>query len=73
MMEHGVVLFYTTSSAIQAEKLTGKFGLTVRLVPTPRQFSSDCGISLRFAWSDFAKVEDLLKKGQVEVKAIHQL
>ena len=50
MTEYGVVLFHTTSSVMRAEKLLAKEGYTVKLVPTPRQFSSDCGIALRFDW-----------------------
>lgn len=40
MKEYGVILFFTTSSAIRAEKLLAKEGYTIKLIPTPRQFSS---------------------------------
>ena len=45
MSEYGVVLFYTTSSVMAAEKKLVKEGFIIKLIPTPRQFSSDCGIS----------------------------
>ena len=73
MITCGVVLFFTTSSAARAEKVLGKAGLAVRLIPTPRQFSSDCGISLRFSWADFARVESLLRAAQVEIMSIRQM
>jgi len=73
MTEYGVVLFYTTSSAIRAEKLLTKEGYAVRLVPTPRQFSSDCGIALRFDWQQHEQVRSALDKTQVEIDAIHHL
>jgi len=73
MTEYGVVLFYTTSSAIRAEKLLAKEGYAVRLVPTPRQFSSDCGIALRFDWQQHKQVRSALDKAQVEIDAIHHL
>lgn len=48
MSVYGVVLFHTTSAALRAEKVALGAGLKVKLIPTPRQFSSDCGMSLRF-------------------------
>lgn len=70
MTEYGVVLFYTTSSAMRAEKLLAAEFAT-RLIPTPRQFSSDCGISLRFDWPHSETVEQLLNESKVEFEAIH--
>ena len=48
MSEFGVILFHTTSAALRAEKVLQRSGLTVKLIPTPREFSSDCGMALRF-------------------------
>ena len=73
MTEHGVVLFYTSSSAMRAEKLLTKENYTVKLVPVPRQFSSDCGIALRFDWHQHEQVRSELDKAQVEIDAIHRL
>lgn len=73
MSEFGVVLFYTTSSAMGAEKLLVRAGLTVKLIPTPRQFSSDCGIALRFAWDECEQVRSLLETDRIEYEAIHRL
>ena len=70
-MDYGVVLFYTTSSAMRAEKVLGKEGYVVKLIPTPRQFSNDCGIALRFGWEQRQQVEILLKENCVETEAIH--
>lgn len=47
-----VVLFYSTSLAIRAEKVAKNAGIQVKLIPTPRHLSSDCGTALRL------KVED---------------
>ena len=73
MTEYGVVLFHTTSSAMRAEKLLAKEGYIVKLVPTPRQFSSDCGIALRFDWCQQGQVRSALDETQVEIDAIHRL
>jgi hypothetical protein len=70
---YGVVLFHTTSAVMRAEKLLGKQGFTIKLIPTPRQFSSDCGISLRFDWSQHEQVRSALNEAGVELDAIYAL
>lgn len=65
-MTQGVVLFHTTTSALRAEKILQKAGLKVKLIPTPRELSSDCGIALRFEFSDRERVESELANAGVE-------
>jgi len=72
-MNHGVVLFHTTSAALRAEKILTSAQLVVKLIPTPREFSSDCGIALRFEWDDAVRVKELLDNARVEVAGIHQI
>lgn len=69
----GVVLFYSTSAAIRAEKVALEAGLAVKLIPVPRHLSADCGVALRFAWGDRAEVEELLKAMDVPFDSIHRL
>ena len=70
-MDYGVVLFYTTSMALKAEKRLKAAALDVKLIPTPRQFSSDCGFALRFGWADRRRVEDLLAESGVETAGLY--
>ena len=73
MSEYGVALFHTTSSALRGEKVLQRAGLTVKLIPTPREFSSDCGLALRFAWALVEKVQTALDAGQVDFAGIRQM
>jgi hypothetical protein len=73
MMPYGVILFHTTSAVLRAEKLLLKEKLSIKLVPTPRQFSSDCGIALRFDWSHREAVSSILAGAKVEFDSIHFL
>ena len=72
-MDYGVVLFDSTSAALRAEKTLMSAGLRVKLIPTPRQISSDCGTALRFAWALAGQVEALLAEKRVPVAGIHHL
>jgi hypothetical protein len=71
MIQYGVVLFHTTSAVMRAEKLLIKGGYSIKLIPTPRQFSSDCGIALRFEWERCEQVKTMLDKARVEFDTIH--
>jgi len=73
MSEFGVVLFHTTSAALRAEKVLQKAKVTTKLIPVPREFSSDCGIALRFVWAGHQAVLDELTTQRVEIASIHQL
>ena len=70
---YGVVLLYSTSAAIRAEKLTQEAGLKVKLIPVPRQLSSDCGISLRFEWDQADVVRSVLEEKGMEIQGIHRI
>ncbi len=73
MSEYGVVLFHTTSSALRAEKVAQRAGLTVKLIPTPREFSSDCGMALRFLWAQVEPLRAALDAARVEVADVRQM
>lgn len=72
-MNNSVVLFYTNSAALRAEKILTLAGLTVKLIPTPRQLSSDCGIALRFETVFCQQVQSLLAQARVEIAGIHDI
>jgi hypothetical protein len=71
--QHGVVLFYSMSHALRAEKLFKRTGVPVKLIPVPRQLSSDCGICLRFARADEPRVREILAQKQIEIQGIHPI
>jgi hypothetical protein len=69
----GVVLFHTTSAAIRAEKKLIAGGMKIKLIPTPRELSSDCVVALRFDWTQVERVRVLLEAAHVEIEAVHRL
>lgn len=73
MGEFGVVLLASTSAALRSEKVLERAGLEIRLIPKPRELSSDCGIAVRFWWADRDVVAAVLAEAQIETEAIHQL
>jgi len=73
MKPYGVILFHTTSAAMRAKKVLTGAGLSGKLIPTPRQFSSDCGIAWRFNWNEADQVRTVLDEARVEIAALHPL
>ncbi len=71
MSAMGVILFYTTSAAFRAEKALAAQGIAIKLIPTPRTLSSDCGTALQFPWDQRSCVETALAAARVECAGIH--
>lgn len=65
-MSRSVALFHAISAALRAERLLGPTGWPIKLVPTPRQFSSDCGVALRFETARRAEVEAVFAKASLD-------
>ena len=72
-VEYGVVLFQSVSHALRGERVAMRAGLTVKLIPVPRQFSSNCGTALRFHWPEEATMRQTLEEARVTIEAIHRL
>jgi hypothetical protein len=69
--EYSVVLFHSTTHAIRAEKVLVGAGLRIKMIPTPRQLSSDCGMALRFDRAEEARVAMVLAEKRVPINGIH--
>jgi hypothetical protein len=68
-----VILVQSTSHAIQAERALKRAGLAVKLIPTPRHLSSDCGSAVRIAAADRASAERALDGAGVPIERMAEL
>jgi hypothetical protein len=68
-----VVLFDSTSAALLAEKLLKQGGIPHKVIPVPRDISSDCGVCIRFPSGQRAEVEAALAAGRVSFREIRAL
>jgi hypothetical protein len=73
MAEYDVVLFHSTAHAIRAETVLEEAEVPIKLIPTPRQLSSDCGIAVRFDRLNRASVAAILKEKNVPINGIHAI
>ena len=65
--QYSIMLFKAVSYVLKAEKILKKESLPHKLIPVPKQISSDCGICLRFEPVMRYKIESaLLNKVDIE-------
>jgi len=69
--EHVVVLLYSTSHAVRAEKLLTDHEIPCKLVPIPRHLSSDCSVCVRVAYEHEEAVRAILDESGMDVEGIH--
>lgn len=64
-----VVLFKSVSYALKAEKILKAEKLPHKLIPVPKQISSDCGICLRFE----STLQDQIKAALADKVGIEEI
>lgn len=71
--DYGCILFDATQAAIRAEKVLKRAGFLLKLIPVPRELSSDCGVCVRFSWLERAGIEAALAAAGVEIAGVYRL
>jgi hypothetical protein len=71
--KHAVVLVFSTSYAIRAEKILHQAGIASKLIPVPRHLSSNCGVCLRIERTDKEAARQALEAVKLEIEGIHDL
>lgn len=67
---YAVILVYSTSHAMRIEKLLGKRGIACKMIPVPRQISSDCGVCIRILRAQVEPARETIDKAQIEIQGI---
>ncbi len=70
---HVVILVYSPSHALRAEKLLQGAAIPCKLIPVPRHLGSDCGVCVRTRQSDQAAALETLTRAGVETQGIHNV
>ena len=73
MEAYAVILVWSSSHAIRAEHVLNQAGIASKLIPTPRQWTSDCGISVRVARADVAAAKQAMDKARAAYEEIRDL
>ena len=68
-----VVVFESTHYAIAAEKLFKELKLPVEIIPTPREITASCGLSIKFNEGLLESVQKALDSGNILIKGVYQM
>jgi hypothetical protein len=67
----GVITFFGSTQALRSESVLKKHSKNIRLIPGPREISPNCGVALRFDYSEKEEVNTILSENSVLFENIH--
>ncbi|WP_027308694.1 DUF3343 domain-containing protein [Caloramator sp. ALD01] len=71
-MEYIIVTFESTNFAIQAESVLKSRNLNIQIIPTPREITLSCGISILTQIENLNKIDELVKLGKIRIKEVYK-
>lgn len=70
---YAVILVYSTSHAMRIEKLLAERGIACKMIPVPRQISSDCGVCIRILRGHVDDARSAVAAARIEVQGIVEI
>lgn len=67
----GLISFFASHHAIRAESILKREGLATVLIPGPKELSPNCGVAVRFSYSERATVQQILGGNHVKIDSVH--
>jgi len=68
-----LITFDSTHHAIRGEKFLKEKNLDVRTIPTPREITASCGLSIKFNIDNLENVKEIIKINDLVIKGIYEL
>lgn len=60
-VDNFVISFNSTHHAIKSEKRLKEEDMEIRMIPTPREITASCGLSIKFQECDVERVKEIMK------------
>lgn len=73
MNEMYIVSFNSTHHAIRSDKLFTENNIKSTTLPTPREITASCGISIRFLYENINEIKIILEENNIEYKGIYKI
>ncbi|TDT50476.1 DUF3343 domain-containing protein [Fonticella tunisiensis] len=71
MDKYLLITFNSTNFAMQAESVLKELDIDGQIVPTPREITLSCGLSIRTSMENLEKVQNLIKLGKITNKSLY--
>lgn len=72
MEEYGLTTFKSTQFALQGESVLKEAGVIFKTIPTPREVSHSCGLSLLFAMDDVERIKAFIKSEKMNIDGLYK-
>lgn len=72
-IQYAVILVNSTNYAIKAERFLQAIPIACKLIPVPRQLSSDCGVCVRVQQADRERVLQVLEAAGAEIEGVYDI
>lgn len=72
MEKYGLLTFKSTHFALQAETVFKEEEITFKTIPTPREVSQSCGLSLLFVDDYIGDVEKLVLDKKIDIDGLYK-
>lgn len=73
MQQYSVILVWSSNHAMRIEHILNQAGIACKLIPTPRQWTSDCGLSVRVKREDADAARKAMEDAWAEYESIREL
>lgn len=73
MNEMHVVTFNSTHYAIKFEKILKDADIKMMMIPSPREITASCGLSIRFDQSDIESIKEKIEESNVDIYGVFKL
>lgn len=69
---YGLITFKSTSHALQGEQVLKDRNFVFKTIPTPRDVSTSCGLSLLFIEEDIDRIKELIEEGLINIDGLYR-
>lgn len=73
MEEYYFITFESTNHALEAEDYLKSNNYSIVVIPTPREVTQSCGLSIKFNSECLDQIKDYIKNGSLNSKGIYHL
>lgn len=67
-----ILIFHSTHEVLKFEKILKKNDIKFEVIPTPREYSSDCGMALRLKEESRDVVNSLQEESGMDIRIVVQ-
>ncbi|MCK4979638.1 MAG: DUF3343 domain-containing protein [Candidatus Delongbacteria bacterium] len=73
MKKDAIILFHSSNHAMWTKDILTEKSIMNKLIPVPRELSSDCGYCVKINSDDIVQVENLIKENNIEYDKIVEI